>query len=55
MNVSKVAVISLHTCPLAVLGEGKAGGMNVYVKELSRQLGGMGIEVDIFTLLPQPL
>ncbi len=49
MNVSKVAVISLHTCPLAVLGEGKAGGMNVYVKELSRQLGGMGIEVDIFT------
>ena len=49
MNVNKAALISFHTCPLAALGEGKAGGMNVYVRELSKHLGGMGVKVDIFT------
>ena len=49
MRVDKVALISFHTCPLATLGEGKAGGMNVYVRELSRHLGSMGIDVDVFT------
>ena len=49
MKVDKVALISFHTCPLAAPGEGKSGGMNVYVRELSRHLGNMGIEVDIFT------
>ena len=47
--MDKVALISFHTCPLAAPGEGKAGGMNVYVRELSRYLGGMGIRVDVFT------
>jgi len=49
LKTEKVALISFHTCPLAQLGEGKAGGMNVYVRELSRHLGSMGIKVDIFT------
>ncbi len=49
MKVKRVALMSFHTCPLAVLGEGKAGGMNVYVKELTRHMERMGIEVDIFT------
>jgi D-inositol-3-phosphate glycosyltransferase len=49
LRVNKVALISFHTCPLATLGEGKAGGMNVYVRELSRHLGSMGIDVDVFT------
>ena len=49
MNVNKAALISFHTCPLAALGEGKAGGMNVYVRELSKHLGDMGVKVDIFT------
>ena len=49
MTINKVALICFHTCPLAPLGEGKAGGMNVYVRELSKQLGNMGVEVDIFT------
>ena len=49
MNVERVALICFHTCPLAAPGEGKAGGMNVYTRELSRHLGNMGIKVDMFT------
>src|SRR5690349_9608127 len=42
-------MLSVHTCPLAVLGSKEAGGMNVYVRELSRELGRRGIQVDVFT------
>jgi D-inositol-3-phosphate glycosyltransferase len=42
-------MISLHTSPLAMLGGKDAGGLNVYVRELSRQLGRRGYTVDIFT------
>ena len=49
MKVSNAALISFHTCPLAAPGAGKIGGMNVYVRELSRLLGSMGIKVDVFT------
>jgi D-inositol-3-phosphate glycosyltransferase len=42
-------MISLHTSPLDQPGTGDAGGMNVYVIELSRRLAQRGIEVDIFT------
>ena len=45
----RVAMISYHTCPLATLGGKDTGGMNVYVRELTRQLGHMGIHVDVFT------
>jgi D-inositol-3-phosphate glycosyltransferase len=47
--VSRVALLSVHTCPLAVLGGKETGGMNVYVRELARELGRVGIEVDVFT------
>ncbi len=42
-------MISYHTCPLATLGGKDTGGMNVYVRDLTRQLGKMGIHVDVFT------
>ncbi len=42
-------MVSLHTSPLDQPGTGDAGGMNVYVLELARQLAGRGIAVDIFT------
>ncbi len=45
----RLAVMSTHTSPLARAGTTKAGGMNVYVAELSCQLGRMGWEVDVFT------
>ncbi|MFZ2502996.1 MAG: D-inositol-3-phosphate glycosyltransferase, partial [Nocardioides sp.] len=42
-------MVSLHTSPLDQPGTGDAGGMNVYVIELSKQLAAQGIAVDIFT------
>ncbi|MEO1994387.1 MAG: glycosyltransferase, partial [Planctomycetaceae bacterium] len=45
----RVAMISVHTSPLAVPGSGDAGGMNVYLAQVSRQLAAMGVHVDIFT------
>lgn len=42
-------MLSYHTCPLAVLGGKDTGGMNVYVRELTRQLGRQGVHVDVFT------
>ena len=42
-------MISYHTCPLATLGGKDTGGMNVYVRELAKQLGRDGIRVDVFT------
>jgi len=45
----RVAMLSVHTCPLAALGGKETGGMNVYVRELVRELGRMGLAVDVFT------
>ena len=46
----RVAMFSLHTSPIAHLGRTRdAGGMNVYIRELSRELGRGGMYVDIFT------
>ena len=50
----RIALLSVHTCPLAVLGGKKTGGMNVYVRELSRELGRRGIKVDVFTRSQNP-
>jgi D-inositol-3-phosphate glycosyltransferase len=50
----RIAMLSVHTSPLAKLGGKEAGGMNVYVRELSLQLGQMGIGVDIFTRSQAP-
>ncbi len=44
-----IAMLSYHTCPLAVLGGKDTGGMNVYVRDLTRQLGVSGVHVDVFT------
>jgi D-inositol-3-phosphate glycosyltransferase len=45
----RVAMISMHTSPLATPGVGDAGGLNVYVGEVSRRLGERGLKVDVFT------
>src|SRR6185503_8570637 len=45
----RIAMISYHTCPLATLGGKDTGGMNVYVRDLTRELGRMGVHVDVFT------
>ncbi len=47
MSVRAVAFLTLHSCPLARLGERDAGGMSVYVLGLARELARRGVRVDI--------
>ncbi|MEO3936653.1 D-inositol-3-phosphate glycosyltransferase [Dermatophilaceae bacterium Soc4.6] len=42
-------MLSVHTSPLAQPGTGDAGGLNVYVAEVARQLAARGTEVEVFT------
>ncbi|WP_456846362.1 glycosyltransferase [Cellulomonas sp. P5_C6] len=48
-HAPRVAMLSVHTSPLDQPGTGDAGGMNVYVLELSRALAARGARVEIFT------
>jgi D-inositol-3-phosphate glycosyltransferase len=48
-KIKRIAMLSVHTCPLAMLGGKKTGGMNVYVRDFSIELGRQGILVDVFT------
>ncbi len=50
----RIAVLSVHTCPLAALGGKETGGMNLYVREVARELGRMGVHVDVFTRSQNP-
>ncbi len=50
----RIAMLSVHTCPLATLGGKETGGMNVYVRDLSRELGRRGFLVDVFTRAQDP-
>ena len=50
----RVAMLSVHTCPLAALGGKETGGMNVYVRELARELARMRVRADIFTRSQNP-
>jgi D-inositol-3-phosphate glycosyltransferase len=52
--VQRIAVISAHTSPLAPLGYRETGGMNVYVRELSREMGRRGYLIDVFTRRAEP-
>lgn len=50
----RVAMLSMHTSPLAPLGSGDGGGMNVYVKELAARLPNVDVAVDIYTATERP-
>nr|WP_208410453.1 D-inositol-3-phosphate glycosyltransferase [Mycolicibacterium fluoranthenivorans] len=48
-SAKRVAVLSVHTSPLAQPGTGDAGGMNVYVLQTALEMARRGVEVEIFT------
>ncbi len=50
----RVAMISEHASPAALLGGEDAGGQNVYVDAVSRGLASRGYAVDIFTRRDDP-
>src|SRR5919108_559605 len=45
----KIALISEHASPLAILGGVDSGGQNVYVGQLAKHLAALGYQIDIFT------
>jgi D-inositol-3-phosphate glycosyltransferase len=52
--VRRLAVLSMHTSPLAQPGSGDGGGMNVYVRELSTALARAGVTCEVFTRAFRP-
>ena len=47
--IQRVAYLAMHTSPLSQPGVGNAGGMNVYVDELSRTMAHRGVDAVVFT------
>lgn len=47
--VKRIALISVHGCPMALPGTPSVGGMNVYLRQLAPLLADSGVAVDIFT------
>ncbi len=52
--IDRVAYLSMHTSPLVQPGVGDAGGMNVYVDQLSRAMAAAGVRVEVFTRRDAP-
>lgn len=50
----RVAMISEHASPVALLGGVDAGGQNVYVDAVSRGLARHGFQADVFTVANSP-
>ena len=50
----RIAFVSEHASPVALLGSQDAGGQNVYVDEVSRNLARLGFAVDVFTRRDDP-
>ncbi len=54
MPLRRLAVLSVHTSPLAQPGAGDGGGMNVYVRALASALARAGVECDVLTRRDHP-
>lgn len=50
----RIAMLSVHSCPVGNLGAKDTGGMSIYVRELARELGKQGHLVDIYTRVHDP-
>jgi D-inositol-3-phosphate glycosyltransferase len=47
--VKPLAIVSMHASPIAPLGSGENGGMNVYVRAVCEELSRRGIATQIFS------
>ncbi len=50
----RIAMLSVHSCPVGRLGSLDTGGMSVYIRELARELGKRGHLVDVYTRAHDP-
>src|SRR5262245_39335670 len=53
-DADRVAIVSVHGCPLDLLGSREVGGMQLYVRQLSRELARLGLQVDVYTRKTRP-
>src|SRR5437868_10930129 len=53
-NLKPLAIVSLHASPVAALGAGENGGMNVYVRAVCEELSRRGIATEVFTRRSSP-
>ena len=45
----RIAMLSIHSNPIGELGTNDNGGMSVYIREVARELGKRGHQIDIYT------
>jgi D-inositol-3-phosphate glycosyltransferase len=50
----RIAMLSVHSCPVGKPGSKDTGGMNVYICELAEELGKQGHSVDVYTRAHDP-
>jgi D-inositol-3-phosphate glycosyltransferase len=53
-GLKPIAIVSLHASPVASLGAGENGGMNVYVRAVCEELSRRGIPTEVFTRRSSP-
>ncbi|GAC1409158.1 MAG: D-inositol-3-phosphate glycosyltransferase [Actinomycetota bacterium] len=53
-HAERIALLSMHSCPLDQPGVGDSGGMNVSVRAVASRLAEMGLQVDLFTRASGP-
>ena len=51
----RIAMLSVHSCPVGKIGSRDTGGMSIYIRELARELGARGHLVDIYTRAHDPI
>ena len=54
VGVRRVAVLSIHSSPIAAPGTGDSGGMNVWIRAVASELARRGIASDLFTRADAP-
>jgi len=54
MALRPLAIVSLHASPVAALGAGENGGMNVYIRAVCEELSRRGIPTEVFTRRTSP-
>ena len=52
--MQRIALISDHASPLGVIGGVDAGGQNIYVARVAKQLAERGLDVDVYTRRDDP-
>jgi D-inositol-3-phosphate glycosyltransferase len=48
-SIKRIAMVSIHACPMVTPGMRFAGGMNVYLRDIAPAIAAAGVAVDVYT------